>query len=208
VLETVVKVLQEFWTGLIVGQLKQLGNWNYVLLALMTLLEGPLATLLGAMAASSGLLKPELVFVAAATGNLCADAMWYSLGYLGKTEWLLRHGRRLGISEAHILRLEEGMQKHARKILLVAKLTLSFAIPALIAAGLARVPWRRWFSTIVGGEIIWTGTLVLIGYHLTLSLRRMEVGLQIVAGVGLIMFVVLIVRYVARAGSRLRFPPD
>jgi membrane-associated protein len=207
VLETVVKILQDFWTGLIVGQIQQLGNWNYVFLALMTLVEGPLVTLLGAMAASSGLLKPEWVFVAAATGNLCADAMWYSLGYLGKTEWLLRHGQRLGISEAHILRLEEGMQKHARKILLIAKLTLSFAIPALIAAGLARVPWRRWVSIIVMGEIIWTGTLVLIGYHLTLSLRRMEVGLQIVAGAGLIIFVVLVVRYVARAGSRLRFPP-
>jgi membrane protein DedA with SNARE-associated domain len=207
VLETVVKILRDFWTGLIVGQIQQLGNWNYVFLALMMLVEGPLVTLLGAMAASSGLLKPEWVFVAAATGNLCADVMWYSLGYLGKTEWLLRHGQRLGISEAHILRLEEGMQKHARKILLIAKLTLSFAIPALIAAGLARVPWRRWFSIIVMGEIIWTGTLVLIGYHLTLSLRRMEVGLQIVAGAGLIIFVVLVVRYVARAGSRLRFPP-
>jgi len=77
VLETVVKILQDFWTGLIVGQIQQLGNWNYVFLALMTLVEGPLVTLLGAMAASSGLLKPEWVFVAAATGNLCADAMWY-----------------------------------------------------------------------------------------------------------------------------------
>ena len=206
-LETVVRLMRDFWSGLIVGQIQQLGNWNYVFLALMTLLEGPLATLLGAMAASSGILKPEFVFVAAAAGNLCADAMWYSLGYLGKTEWLLRHGRRLGISEAHILRLEEGMQKHARKIILIAKLTMSFAIPALIAAGLARVPWRRWFSTIVIGEIVWTGTLVLIGYHLTLSLRRMEVGLQIVAGMGLIIFVGLAVRYVTRAGSRLRFPP-
>ncbi len=188
--------------------MQHLGNWNYVLLALMTLIEGPLATLLGAMAASGGILKPEFVFLAAATGNLCADTLWYSLGYLGKTEWLLRHGRRLGISEAHILRLEESMQKHARKILLIAKLTLSFSIPALIAAGLARVPWRRWFSTIVIGEIVWTGLLVLVGYHLTLSLRRMEVGLQIIAGVGLVFFVLVVVRYVARAGSRVRFPPD
>ena len=206
-LETVVNQLRAFWSGLVVGQIQQLGNWNYVLLALMTLIEGPLATLLGAMAASSGLLKPELVFLAAAIGNLCGDSLWYSLGYMGKTEWLLRHGRRFRISEAHILRLEEGMQKHASKILLIAKLTLSFAIPALIAAGLARVPWRRWFSTIVIGEIIWTGTLVLIGYNLSLSLRRMEVGLQVVAGVGLVVFVILVVRYVAQAGTRVKFPP-
>ena len=205
--ETLLKLLREFWSGLIVGQIEQLGNWNYVLLAVMTLIEGPIATLLGAMAASTGLLRPQWVFVAAATGNLTADALWYSVGYLGKTEWLLQHGRRLGLREEHILRLEEAMQKHARKILLIAKLTLSFSIPALVAAGLARVPLRRWLTTIIGAEIVWTGMLVLIGYHLTMSLRRMEVGLQIVALAGIIICLVLVVRYLTNYGSNFRVPP-
>jgi membrane protein DedA with SNARE-associated domain len=95
------------------------------------------------------------------------------------------------------------MQTHARKILLIAKLTLSFAIPALIAAGMARVPWRRWFTTILAGEMLWTGALVMIGYHLTLSLRRMEVGLQVVALAGLAVFGILAVRYIMRYGSRI-----
>jgi membrane protein DedA with SNARE-associated domain len=206
VFETLLKVLHDFWSGLVFGQLQQLGNWNYVLLALMTLLEGPIATLLGAMAASTGVLKPEWVFVAAAGGNLTADALWYSLGYLGKTEWLMRHGRRFGVTEDHVIRLENAMQKHARKILIVAKLTLSFSIPALIAAGLARVPWRRWFSTVVAGEILWTGSLVLIGYNLTFSLRRMEVGLQILAIAGIMIFAALVVRYLVRYGSHFSPP--
>ena len=204
--ETLLKLLRDFWSGLVVGQLQQLGNWNYVLLALMTLIEGPIATLLGAMASSTGILRPEWVFVAAASGNLTADALWYSLGYLGKTEWLLKHGRRLGITEYHVARLEHAMQKHARKILIIAKLTLSFSIPALMAAGLARVPWRRWFSTIVAGEVIWTGCLVLLGYNLSFSLRRMEVGLQIVAIAGIIIFTVLVIRYLIRYGSRFDPP--
>jgi membrane protein DedA with SNARE-associated domain len=206
VLQNLVNLLREFWSGLIVGQIEQLGNWNYLLLAIMTLIEGPIATLLGAMAASSGLLNPGMVFIAAAVGNLTADTMWYSVGYLGKTEWLLRHGRRLGITEDHILGLEQAMQKHAPKILLIAKVTLSFAIPTLIAAGLARVRWQRWFPAIVAGEFLWTGTLVYIGYHISLSLRRMEVGLQIVAIVGMIIFIGVIIRYIARYGSRLRLP--
>jgi membrane protein DedA with SNARE-associated domain len=208
VFETLVRLLQEFWSGLVVGQIQQLGNWNYLLLACLTVLEGPLATLLGAMAASTGILQPEWVFVAAATGNLLADSLWYSLGYMGKTEWLVQHGRRLGLRREHVERLQGAMQAHAPQILLVAKLTLSFAIPALIAAGMARVPWKRWFGAILAGEVLWTGSLVLIGYHVSVSLRRMEVGLQIVALVGIIIFAYFLVRYLTRYGSRLRFPSD
>ncbi len=207
-LDSILKLLHDFWAGLVVGQLQQLGNWNYLLLALMAIIEGPIVTLLGAVAASTGFLKPQLVFIAAAAGNLTSDIVWYSLGYLGKTEWLVRHGRRLGIRAEHSERLEKAMHAHAPKILLIAKLTMSFSIPALIAAGVARVPWRRWFTTVLLGEIVWTGTLVLIGYHVTLSLRRMETGLQIVSIMGIVIFLALAARYLIRYGSRFKFPTD
>jgi len=207
-LDSALKLLHDFWTNVVIGQLQQLGNWNYLLLALMTIIEGPIATLLGAIAASTGILKPQLVFVYAAAGNLTSDVVWYSLGRLGKTDWLMRHGRRLGVSSEHMERLKRAMHAHARKILLIAKLTMSFSIPALIAAGVMRVPWRRWFTTVVLGEILWTGTLVLIGYHVTLSLQRMEIGLQVVSIVGILTFLALGTRYLIRYGKRFKIPPD
>ena len=36
------------------GQLPELGHWTYILLALLVMVEGPIATLLGAAAASAG----------------------------------------------------------------------------------------------------------------------------------------------------------
>ncbi len=82
------------------GQLPQLGFWTYIILALLVAVEGPIATLLGAAAASAGLMRPMPVFLAAAAGNLTADSLWYTLGYLGKTEWILHFGRRLGLRES------------------------------------------------------------------------------------------------------------
>ncbi len=38
---------------------QDLGLWAYFLLAIMVLVEGPIATLAGAIAASSGLMKPK-----------------------------------------------------------------------------------------------------------------------------------------------------
>jgi membrane protein DedA with SNARE-associated domain len=72
----------------------------------------------------------------------------------------------------------------------VAKLTLSLTIPALVAAGMARVPWRRWFPAVFAAEMAWTGGLVLAGFYFTESIKRLEQGLQYLAIAGTIVFVV------------------
>jgi membrane protein DedA with SNARE-associated domain len=173
-MEALPHLIHDFWKNLQSGQLPNLGYWDYVLLALFVAIEGPIATLLGAAAASAGLLHLDLVFVSASTGNLTSDTLWYYLGYAGKIEWLLHYGRWLGVRRHHLDRLEQGMHDHAPKILLLAKLTAGFVIPALIAAGLARIPWRRWFPPIAAGEVVWTGSLVLIGYYATEAIKQVE----------------------------------
>ncbi len=190
-----IQIIHDFWTNLVLGQVQALGYYNYLLLALLVLLEGPIATLLGAVVASTGLLKPELVFLSAALGNLTADSLWYALGYAGKTNWILRYGRWLSIKPGHVQRLEADMRTHAVKILIVAKLTFSFSIPALVAAGMARVPWRRGIFAVAAAEVVWTGTLVMIGYNFSLSAKRLEQGLQLIALSGGLIFLFLIINY-------------
>ncbi len=172
------QLLQSFIVAMKNGSLPQLGFWTYLVLALLVAIEGPVATLLGAAIASAGLMRPWLVFIAAATGNLTADSLWYSLGYAGKLEWVLRFGRKLGLQPEFLERLEKGMHKNAPQILFVAKLTVSFMIPSLIAAGLMKVPWRRWFPSLFAGEMIWTGSLVLIGYFATEAVKRVQQGVE------------------------------
>lgn len=160
------------------GELPQLGEWTYFILALLVAIEGPIATLLGAAAASAGLMKPMQVFLFAAAGNLTADTLWYSLGYMGKTEWILHFGRRLGLSESLIDHLKQNMLTHATKFLFLAKLTMSFVIPSLITAGLLRIPMKRWFPALIVAETLWTGSLVLIGYYTTEAIKRVERGVE------------------------------
>ena len=174
------------------GQIPQLGYWSYFLLAIAVAVEGPITTLLGAAAASAGFMRPWLVFLSAAIGNLTADSLWYTLGYLGKIEWLLRFGRRMGVRPEVLERLEHGMRKHTTRILFIAKLTVSFVIPSLIAAGLVKAPWRKWFPAIFGGEMIWTGFLVLIGYYTTEAIKRWRNGFEYLALFSAVAFVVIV----------------
>ena len=185
------------------SQFEQLGYWNYLLLSILVAIEGPVATLLGAVAASAGLMRPVLVFLFAAAGNLAADSLWYALGYAGKIEWLFHGGRRLGVKREYIDRLQRGMRKHTVKILFFAKLSMSFVIPSLIAAGLVKAPWRRWFPALAAAETLWTGSLVLIGYYTTEAIKRVEHGVELFVLIGSALFLVTLFwfgRHVIRVG--------
>ncbi len=186
-------LLQSFAFALRSGQLPQLGAWTYVLLAVLVAVEGPIATLLGAAAASAGIMNPIGVFAAAAIGNLTADSLWYTLGYLGKVGSLLRFGNRLGIQANTLGRLETEMRDRAARILFVAKLTLSMMLPALIAAGLVKAPWRRWFPALLAGEMIWTGSLVIIGFYTTEAIKGVGRGVEYAALGGAVVFVMFLV---------------
>ena len=175
------------------GQLPQVGIWTYILLAALVAVEGPIATLLGAAAASAGLMRPWYVFFAAALGNITADSLWYTLGYMGRIEWLFHFGKRLGLRRDLLEHLKHNMEKHATKVLFLAKLTVSFVIPSLITAGLLRLPLRRWFPALIAAETIWTGSLVLIGYYTTEAVKRVERGIEYAVLGASILFVIFLI---------------
>jgi membrane protein DedA with SNARE-associated domain len=175
-----------------ITHLASLGAWSYFLLAFLVAVEGPIVTLLGAGAASVGLMHPGFVFLAAAVGNLTSDTGWYFLGYIGKIEWVKKFGKRLGVSEDKLERLEDMLHAHAPIILFFSKLTVSPMIPALIATGLIRYPWKRWFPFVFAGEMIWTGSLVLIGFFGIQAVSKVKLGLEHIILIGSILFVIFI----------------
>lgn len=170
-----------------------MGIWTYFLLALLVAVEGPIATLLGAAAASAGLMHLDWVFVAAVIGNLTADSLWYTLGRVGKIDILLQLGQKLGLNRELLKGLQDGMCEHTTRILFFAKLTMSFMIPSLIAAGLVKAPWRRWLPAIFMGELIWTGSLALIGFYTTEAIKRIEKGVEYLALAGGMIFILLLI---------------
>ncbi|MGD2079109.1 MAG: VTT domain-containing protein [Chloroflexota bacterium] len=177
-MENVFELLQQIWSDFQQGQLPELGPWNYVILSVLMIWQGPIASLFGGAAASAGLLKPGLVFLVGVIGNLTADIVWYSLGRKGNVERLFEGGR-LGMHRGRFYRLRDGMRSHATKILLMAKLSFGLAVPTLVAAGLSKLSWKKWFPIVFIGETIFTGTLVIIGYFATEAIKQVEQGIHL-----------------------------
>ena len=181
--------------------METLGIWNYVILAALVFVEGPTATLLGAAAAGSGALNPLAVFAVAALSNLSADSFWYSLGRLGHKADVLRLAQKVGVKEAVVERMKAKMREHALKILLAAKLTLSFSIPALLAAGIVRISWRKVLLVLAAAETLWTGSLVFAGMYLGRWLVQLERGARIASVAGGVIFLLFLVTLVKRHGK-------
>ena len=180
------------------GNLPQVGYISYIVLAVLVAVEGPVATLVGAAAASAGFMKPELVFLSAAGGNMTADLLWYYLGYAGRVNWIFNHSSWFGWNKAKMDHLMQGMHDHAPKILFLAKLTAAFTIPSLMAAGFSRVPIRRWLPFLAIAETLWTGSLVIIGFYATESIKQIQNGIQYVFLLGSLVFVSFIIWFMVR----------
>lgn len=176
------ELIQGFWEAIRTGHLPDLGHWSYVLIALLVFVEGPSVTLVAGAMAATGILRAEWVLVAAAIGNFASDQFWYWLGRLGGAQSFLRRSHWFQRRADEIAQIESGIQEHAVKMYLMAKLSMGLlAIPTLMSAGLVRVSWWRLASVSVVIEPLWTGFLVFAGYRLGQHITRLERGLQIAA---------------------------
>ena len=198
-MNVMIDVIRTFWSNLQFGVVAQIGSWNYLILALLVAVEGPIVTLLGASASASGYLQSGFVLAAAAIGNLTADILWYCMGYAGKIEWLAPYQRWLGIKPKQMKHLQSEMHKHAPKILFFAKLSAGFMIPSLLAAGISKVPVKKWLPILLMGEMVWTGTLFFIGYYGTQLLSNITRGIEYVFLAASLVFLFVMVILIRRA---------
>ena len=179
-----------YWLDKLDLVLSPLAPWNYIVLAFLAVIEGPAVTLIFAAMATTTAIRLPWVFVAASAGNLAGDSLWYLLGYTGKMGLIYRIGERFGVKSEQIRQIEDHLQEHAVKGLVVAKLTAGFVIPSLIVAGLLKVPMRKWFLPIVAVELVWTGALVLLGYYATAWIAQIEQTIQIGVGVAMVVLAI------------------
>lgn len=193
---------QNFWAALSGGSASSAHLWLYVVITLLVMVEGPVSILLAAGASSAGFLNPLPVFMAATLGNLIADTLWYGLGYIGKIDWLLRRRGWFGVEADKLDLIRRVIHQQAVKLLIFAKLTNGLIVPVLIATGLARVPWRKWFPIIFVTNLLTSLVMVALGYYMASSLLHVHEGLRYAAFAATILFLLAASFYMRRLLSR------
>ena len=170
-LQTTMLTTQRFFEQSL-HQLTTLKIWNYLLVLVAVVIEGPVATLLGGVWAAMGRVSFWGVLATAFLAGLLADSFWYYLGYYGREQLLGRWGRLLRVDVEAINRMEEVLfGRSAARVLFVAKLTSALVIPALIAAGITNMGWRKVMRTILPAHLLWSAGLTGLGFVMADSYR-------------------------------------
>lgn len=118
------------------GLISQHGLW---ILAPLSVLEGPIVTVIAAYLAQQQLLVLWQVVVCVIIGDLVGDLLHYAAGR-GMLGWLpVRWQRRLGITPERIADMAKLFEAQGMRVLVVGKLTHAAGFAALIGAGAARM---------------------------------------------------------------------
>jgi membrane protein DedA with SNARE-associated domain len=138
---------------------------KYLFLFPVVVVEGPIITVIAGFLSSLGLLNIFIAYAVVVGGDIVGDIMYYALGYYGRQRFAKRWGRFLGITSERVERLEKHFEKHSGKTLVIGKLSQGVGAVVLVAAGIARVPFRKfiWYNFVptLPKSLI----LLLIGYY-------------------------------------------
>jgi membrane protein DedA with SNARE-associated domain len=96
-----------------------------------------------------------LLIVAAAIGAIVGDNLGYLIGRRFGYEFLLRHGRRIGISEARLKLGRLLFDRHGGKVVFFGRFIAVLRALAAALSGAACMDWRRFLVFNAVGGIAW-----------------------------------------------------
>ena len=142
--------------------------YRYAVVYPLAIAEGPLLMLISGFLIRTGFFDFWPVYLLLMAGDLTGDVIWYFVGRHGARPLIERYGWLLSISEGNLEKVERLFHKHQIKILFISKITmgLGFSVAALMAAGAARIPFKKYLTVNFVGQFIWTGALIGAGYSL------------------------------------------
>ena len=137
------------------------GLW---LLAPVTVLEGPIVTVIAAYMASLGLMNVYAVYVICVLGDLVGDLMLYLFGRFGPRALPGRWQLRMGLRRERRRNLRAHFETVGGRTLIIGKLTHSAGAAVLVAAGAGKMPvWQfLWWNLL--GTLPKTLLFVVVGY--------------------------------------------
>lgn len=171
---------------------------GYPLMFLAMLIEGPIVTAAASFGAAFGYFNIFIVFILSILGDVMADVIYYAVGYSGRIMVIQKFGRRFGLTEERIRKVEALLNSHPNKTLIALKLTPILPTPGLMIVGTSRMPLKKFIT--ISSFVIFPKTIffVLLGYYFgaaySIVLRKFEKGELIL---GIIIVLILGIYYAA-----------
>ncbi len=141
-----------------------LSHYGYWVIFPLMFIEGPIVTIFAAILASLGALNVIAVWLMSVFGDLLADIMWYKIGERWGLSFARKVGKYIGITEKRVTKMEKYFHNHGGKTVFLAKSTTGLCLITFIAAGIVKMPLKKFVYYSFWGGVVWSTLLVFLGY--------------------------------------------
>ncbi len=196
-----------------------LGPWTYVLVGALAFLEtgafiglvapGETAMLLGGLVAGQGQISVVtligIVWACAVAGDLTSFFLGRRLG----RPFLVKHGRKVQITEDRLHHVEGFFDRHGGKAILIGRFVGLVRAIAPFLAGSSGMGLRRFLPYDIVGAGLWGATFVLLGYVFWQSFSTLvdyakKGALALAAVIVLVVGIIWLVRWLRQPENRRR----
>jgi membrane-associated protein len=141
-------------------------QYRYWVIFPVAIIEGPMLMVLCGFFYRLGYFDFLPLYSILFFGDFIGDIAWYGVGRFGAQPLVIRYGKFFSLTEEVHQNIAERFRNNDKKILFISKITMGFgfALATLITAGMSRVPFKRFAAINFLGGLIWTATLLLVGY--------------------------------------------
>jgi membrane protein DedA with SNARE-associated domain len=141
-------------------------------------------------------------------GDMIGASVAYGIGYYGRRELLERQGSKLHVNPQKLDRAHRWAERYGAPAVFVSRM-IPFARAAFpYAAGVAEMPFARFFLAALGGSIIWIGGLGVLGREVGSNWSSWRHHLEYVDYAVVVLVLVAIAFLVIRRRARRRDGAD
>jgi membrane protein DedA with SNARE-associated domain len=141
------------------------------------------------------------IITAGVIGDMAGASIAYSIGYYGSRELLESKGSRLHVSASGLDRAHSWFERYGTPAIFVSRMLPVVRAAFPYAAGVARMPFWRFFSLATLGSIIWIGGLGVLGRAVGSQWPTWRHHLEYVDYVGAAVLVAAIIYFIVRRRS-------
>ncbi len=170
--------LNNFIGNIIAQESQNAVFWSYAVLFLAMVIEGPIATISGAFLASLNILNIFIIYVLSILGDVVGDVILFSIGYFGGRPILLKAEKFLKVEKSLVEKISQKFEESGEKIVFYVKVSTGLCWITFLAAGTAKMNFKKFLLFSFLGGIFWSGLLVIIGYFFGFAAVKIDAYIQ------------------------------
>lgn len=161
----------------------------------LVMIEGPIITVIAGSLCALGILNLFFTYFVIVIADLTTDCLYYSAGRYGGKRFIDRYGHFFGINLSQVTKLKNHFDTKGGQTLFLGKVSHGIGGVFLVAAGLTKMPFKRflWYNFLA--TLVKSIALLLIGYFFGTAIMQINSFFKFFAAISICLLMVAVVFY-------------